>query len=109
MNGGFSPLDQFMDQETYNNVVENTRLGPKFGNLLFPIPITLDVSEKVRFAGPRVGPDAAVAAAKLDVHSLEAFATLRCCAAVCRDGEQGHGHRHARPVLQPHGLAHRHR
>jgi sulfate adenylyltransferase len=47
MNGGFSPLDRFMDEETYKSVVDTMRLGPKFGNLLFPMPITLDVSEKV--------------------------------------------------------------
>lgn len=43
--GGFSPLDGFMDKATYTSVVNDMRLGPKYDNKLFPMPITLDVSE----------------------------------------------------------------
>lgn len=43
INGGFSPLTGFMDQKTYNSVVENMRLPD---GLLWPMPITLDVSKK---------------------------------------------------------------
>lgn len=43
MNGGFSPLTEFMDQNTYNSVVENMRLPD---GTLWPMPITLDVSKK---------------------------------------------------------------
>ena len=41
LNGGFSPLDGFMNQVDYNSVCEKTRLD---NNLLWPIPITLDIS-----------------------------------------------------------------
>lgn len=42
MNGGFNPLKGFMGQADYEGVVENMRLT---SGALFPIPITLDVSE----------------------------------------------------------------
>ncbi len=42
MNGGFHPLKGFMGQADYEGVVENMRLAD---GALFPIPITLDVSE----------------------------------------------------------------
>lgn len=42
MNGGFHPLKGFMGQADYDNVVANMRLAD---GALFPIPITLDVSE----------------------------------------------------------------
>ena len=41
LNGGFSPLDGFMNQDDYNSVCEKNRLK---NNLLWPIPITLDIS-----------------------------------------------------------------
>ena len=41
LNGGFSPLDGFMNQDDYNSVCEKTRLD---NNLLWPIPITLDIN-----------------------------------------------------------------
>ncbi|NOX73752.1 MAG: bifunctional sulfate adenylyltransferase/adenylylsulfate kinase [Alphaproteobacteria bacterium] len=43
MNGGFSPLKGFLDQADYEGVVENMRLAD---GTLWPMPITLDVSEK---------------------------------------------------------------
>jgi sulfate adenylyltransferase len=42
MNGGFHPLKGFMGQADYDNVVANMRTAD---GTLFPIPITLDVSE----------------------------------------------------------------
>jgi sulfate adenylyltransferase len=43
MNGGFNPLKGFMSKADYDGVVENMRLAD---GTLWPIPITLDVSEK---------------------------------------------------------------
>ena len=40
MNGGFTPLDGFMDQESWTSVLESMRLP---GSELWPIPVTLDV------------------------------------------------------------------
>ncbi len=42
LNGGFSPLDGFMTRAQYETVVEKMRLPD---GLLWPMPITLDVSE----------------------------------------------------------------
>jgi len=43
LNGGFSPLREFMDRKTYDSVVENMRLP---SGLLWPMPLTLDVSQQ---------------------------------------------------------------
>lgn len=42
MNGGFSPLDGFMDRMTYESVLEDMRLP---GGVLWPIPVILDISQ----------------------------------------------------------------
>ncbi|RXW21393.1 hypothetical protein EST38_g4462 [Candolleomyces aberdarensis] len=42
-NGGFSPLEGFLNQKDYVNVVENLRLAD---GTLFPIPVNLDVSKE---------------------------------------------------------------
>jgi sulfate adenylyltransferase len=43
MNGGFNPLKGFLSEEDYNGVVDNMRLS---NGALWPMPITLDVTEK---------------------------------------------------------------
>jgi sulfate adenylyltransferase len=43
MSGGFYPLNGFLGQQDYKNVVENMRLS---SGALWPIPITLDVSHE---------------------------------------------------------------
>jgi sulfate adenylyltransferase len=43
LNGGFSPLEGFMNEKDYNGVVDNLRLA---SGALFSIPICLDVDEK---------------------------------------------------------------
>ena len=55
LNGGFSPLDGFLNRADYDRVVEEMRLGD---GTLWPIPIALDVSEA--FAG-RIGHGSRVA------------------------------------------------
>ena len=55
MNGGFTPLDGFMDREAYERVVESMRLP---GGELWPIPVTLDVS---RGFAKRIGPGSRIA------------------------------------------------
>ena len=42
MNGGFNPLKGFLSEDDYNGVVDNMRLTT---GELWPMPITLDVSE----------------------------------------------------------------
>ncbi|MDS4068334.1 MAG: bifunctional sulfate adenylyltransferase/adenylylsulfate kinase [Candidatus Competibacter sp.] len=55
LNGGFSPLDGFLNRADYDRVVEEMRLSD---GMLWPMPITLDVSEE--FAG-RIGRGSPVA------------------------------------------------
>ena len=44
VNGGFSPLDGFMGQKDYESVCDSMRLAD---GTLWPIPITLDISEEL--------------------------------------------------------------
>ena len=44
VNGAFSPLQGFMDQATWQSVIENSRLPD---GLLWPIPINLDISARL--------------------------------------------------------------
>jgi len=44
LNGGFSPLTGFMNQDDYDGVVSGMRLT---GGTLWPIPITLDIGEEL--------------------------------------------------------------
>ncbi|KAI5954543.1 MET3 [Candida jiufengensis] len=50
LNGGFSPLNGFLNEDDYNEVVENLRLKSKTNSngkgLIWPIPITLDVDSE---------------------------------------------------------------
>ena len=55
MNGGFTPLDGFMDRETYAHVLESMRLPD---GELWPVPVVLDVRRE--FAG-KLGPGSRVA------------------------------------------------
>lgn len=55
LNGGFSPLDGFLNRADYDRVVEEMRLSD---GILWPMPVTLDVSEE--FAG-RIGRGSPVA------------------------------------------------
>lgn len=43
LNGGFSPLEGFMNEKDYNGVVDNLRLA---SGALFSIPICLDIDER---------------------------------------------------------------
>jgi sulfate adenylyltransferase len=43
MNGGFAPLKGFLGQDDYDSVVDNMRLAD---GTLWPMPVTLDVSEE---------------------------------------------------------------
>jgi sulfate adenylyltransferase len=43
MNGAFSPLDGFLGKDDYESVCDNMRLG---SGVLWPLPITLDVSQE---------------------------------------------------------------
>ena len=56
MNGGFNPLKGFLSEEDYDSVVENMRLAD---GTLWPMPITLDVSEAFA-AGVEPGTDIAL-------------------------------------------------
>ncbi len=56
MNGGFHPLKGFLTEEDYNGVVDNMRLAD---GTLWPMPITLDVSEDFA-ASLEIGQDIAL-------------------------------------------------
>ena len=43
LNGGFKPLEGFLNKEDYESVLKNMRLK---NGILWPIPVTLDVTEK---------------------------------------------------------------
>jgi sulfate adenylyltransferase len=52
LNGGFSPLEGFLNEDDYDAVVKTMRLT---SGVLWPMPITLDVTEE--FAGSIKGGD----------------------------------------------------
>ena len=52
MNGGFSPLDGFMNSTTYNSVVDTMRLPSS--NLLFGLPVVLDTDRDDITPGQKV-------------------------------------------------------
>nr|WP_281496082.1 bifunctional sulfate adenylyltransferase/adenylylsulfate kinase [Marivita sp. S6314] len=56
MNGGFNPLKGFLSEDDYNSVVDNMRLAD---GTLWPMPITLDVSEEFA-ASLEIGQDIAL-------------------------------------------------
>ncbi len=56
MNGGFNPLKGFLSQDDYESVVDTMRLA---NGTLWPMPITLDVTEKFT-EGVEVGQDIAL-------------------------------------------------
>ena len=55
LNGGFTPLDGFMDRESYEHVADSMRLP---GGELWPIPVTLDVD---RALADRIDPGSRIA------------------------------------------------
>ncbi|MBV9496326.1 MAG: bifunctional sulfate adenylyltransferase/adenylylsulfate kinase [Acidobacteria bacterium] len=61
-NGAFSPLDRFLGEADYRSVVEGMRLAD---GTLFPIPITLPVSDAVE-----VGEEIALRSAKNDLLAI---------------------------------------
>ena len=80
INGGFSPIEGFMNQDEYNHVVVNMRLQI---NLLFGLPVVMDTSDDSISAGQKVlftykGKDIAV----MDVEDRfvpdKALETLKC-------------------------------
>ncbi|KAF7727635.1 Sulfate adenylyltransferase [Apophysomyces ossiformis] len=70
LNGGFSPLEGFLNQSDYNGVVENMRLA---SGLLWSIPITLDVS-KTDIDNLQIQPKRRLAL--LDPRNYEALAVI---------------------------------
>ena len=63
MNGGFAPLNGFMKQNDYNSVLEDMRLND---GSLWPIPITLDMSEEFT--------DKVISVDKITLRDKEGFA-----------------------------------
>ena len=57
LNGGFSPLEGFLTQEEYNNVVDHLRLT---NGLVWAMPITLDVSQD-QITALGIAPEARIA------------------------------------------------
>ncbi|KAI9279747.1 sulfate adenylyltransferase [Sporodiniella umbellata] len=70
LNGGFSPLEGFLTEEDYNSVVTDMRLS---NGLLWPIPITLDISKKELQEN---GIEASKRVSLLDPRDLEPLAIL---------------------------------
>ncbi|KAI8086487.1 sulfate adenylyltransferase [Halteromyces radiatus] len=70
LNGGFSPLEGFLNEKDYNGVVENMRLT---SGLLWSMPITLDVSQE-EIEASQIQPQRRIAL--LDPRDYEALAIL---------------------------------
>jgi len=79
LNGGFSPLDGFMTESTYASVVARQRLDAAYGNVVWPMPITLDVPAEranalaAELAGGGAPPRVAL---RDDYHNLIAVLTV---------------------------------
>ncbi len=66
LNGAFSPLEGFLDEADYNGVVSDMRLA---SGVLWPMPITLDVSEEFA-AGLQAGEKVALRDAEYDLIAI---------------------------------------
>ena len=62
--GGFSPLDRFMTQDDYQNVMDNMRLS---SGVIFPIPVTLPINSSL---GISSGEEIALRNAKNDLLAI---------------------------------------
>ena len=62
--GGFSPLDRFMTQDDYQNVMDHMRLS---SGTIFPIPVTLPINSSV---GLSIGNEVALRNAKNELLAI---------------------------------------
>ncbi len=84
--GGFSPLRGFLGRADYEGVIEGMHLGPAYGGLLWPLPVTLPLDphvarqlgdgEEVALAQPGEPPLAVMSVEEVYVRDLEREARL---------------------------------